>query len=255
VRDFEGRVGVVTGGGRGIGAAVAWAMARRRMRVVVSDVEAARPDDVAAALRADGAEAMGLPCDVRDPAQLDALAAATLGRYGRVDLVCNNAGVVTGGRTWEIGLDQWDRVLGVNLWGVIHGIRSFVPHLLENADGGHVVNVASMASVQPVPGIAPYNVSKHGVLALSETLAADLRAAGSAVGVTVVMPGRVATGIGRPSGEPVPDQSAADEPGLLDADTVAEQIMAAVEAERLYLFTHPDRLGGVEARFAAILGH
>jgi NAD(P)-dependent dehydrogenase (short-subunit alcohol dehydrogenase family) len=254
VRNFEGKVAVVTGGGRGIGLALAETMAQRGMRVVVSDLEPAHPDRVATRLRTAGrADVEGVVCDVRDTAQVDRLAHTTVERFGRVDVICNNAGVVAGGRAWEIPADAWRRVLDVNLWGVINGVRSFVPLLLANPDGGHVVNVASMASVITVPGIAPYNVSKHGVLALSETLRADLRAAGSSVGVTVVMPGRVSTGIGLPSGAEPPafDES---EPGLLTAETVAERVMAAVEADQLYLFTHPDSLDSVGARFAAILG-
>ncbi len=254
MEEFAGKVGVVTGAGRGIGQAVAQAMGRRGMRVVVSDVEAAHPARVARTLVGDGIDAIGVECDVRDSQQMEQLAAVTLERFGRVDLLCNNAGVVTGGRTWEIPLEHWARVLDVNLWGVIHGIHTFVPLLIENGRGGHVVNVGSLASVTPVPGIAPYNVAKHGVLALSETLAADLRAAGSAVGVTVVMPGRVATGIGLPSGEAPPDVDGDPDAGILSAEAVASKIMAAVEADQLYLFTHPERMEDIEARFAAILG-
>jgi NAD(P)-dependent dehydrogenase (short-subunit alcohol dehydrogenase family) len=253
MREFGGRVGVVTGAGRGIGLAVAAAMADRGMRVVLSDVEAAHPAQVAEPLREGGADVVGVVCDVTDPEQVDALAATTMERFGRVDLVCNNAGVVTGGPAWEIGLDQWRRVLGVNLWGVIHGVRSFVPLLLENPDGGHVVNVASMAAVVPWPAIAPYNVSKHGVLALSETLLGDLRAAGSTIGVSVVMPGRVATGIGLPSGAPAPATNQDAEPGIISADAAAARIMAAVEEGQLYVFTH-ERLDQVESRFDAIIG-
>jgi len=223
------------------------------MRVVLADLEAARPEREAQRLRGGGAEAVGMVCDVSDPEQVQGLAEKTIGRFGRVDLLCSNAGVVSGGRTWEISLKAWTRVLSVNLWGAIHAIRSFVPLLTENPDGGHVVNVASLASVSPVPGIAPYNVSKFGLLALSETLQADLREAGSTVGVTVVMPGRVATGIGLPSGAPVPEIDPKDEPGIMTADSVAEQIMRAVEDETLYLFTHPDRMARVEERFNAIL--
>jgi NAD(P)-dependent dehydrogenase (short-subunit alcohol dehydrogenase family) len=253
MREFTGRVGVVTGAGRGIGLALVGAMVQRGMRVVLSDVEAARPVEVAESLRDGGAEVAGVVCDVRAPDEVEALAAETVQRFGRVDLLCNNAGVVTGGKAWEISLDEWNRVLAVNLWGVIHGIRSFVPRLLANPDGGHVVNVASMAAVVPWPAIAPYNVSKHGVLALSETLLGDLRATESTIGVSVVMPGRVATGIGLPSGAPAPDFDDQAEPGMLRADTVAGQIMAAVEDDRLYVFTQPDRLEAVEARFDAIL--
>jgi NAD(P)-dependent dehydrogenase (short-subunit alcohol dehydrogenase family) len=253
MREFTGKAGVVTGAARGIGLALASAMAQRGMRVVLCDVAAAHPQRVAEGLRDGGAEVVGMVCDVSDPAQVDELATRTIERFGRVDLVCNNAGVVAGGRAWEIGLDDWRRVLGVNLWGAIHGVRSFVPLLLQNPDGGHVVNVASLAAVVPWPAIAPYNVSKHGVLALSETLLGDLRAVGSTVGVSVVMPGRVATGIGLPSGAPAPEIDEDAEPGILSAEVVAAQIMEAVEEERLYVFTHTDRMEQVEARFEAIV--
>ena len=254
MREFSDKVGVVTGAGRGIGLAFARALAQRGMRVVVSDVSAAEPERSAGALRGEGLEAVGIVCDVTDPGQVDQLAQTTLERFGRVDLLCNNAGVVSGGPTWEIPLENWNRVLGVNLWGAIHGVHTFVPLLLANDTGGHVVNVASVAAVIPVRGIAPYNVSKHGVLALSETLDADLRAVGSSVGVTVVMPGRVATSLGLPSGEPDPDGETTEaEAGVLTPGQVAERIMAAVENEELFCFTHGD-LEYVEARFGRILG-
>jgi NAD(P)-dependent dehydrogenase (short-subunit alcohol dehydrogenase family) len=253
MKEFEGRVGVVTGAGRGIGLAMARTMARHGMRVVLSDLEPAQPERAANALRGEGSEVVGMVCDVSDPTQVEELATRTVERFGRVDLLCNNAGVVAGGRTWDISLDDWRRVLSVNLWGAIHGVRSFIPLLMAQPGGGHVVNVASLAAVNPWPAIAPYNVSKQGLLALSETLLGDLRAVGSSVGVTVVMPGRVATGIGLPSGEPVPDYHLDTEPGMLSAESVADQIMEAVERDQLYLFTHPDRMEQIEARFDAIL--
>jgi NAD(P)-dependent dehydrogenase (short-subunit alcohol dehydrogenase family) len=256
VRDFSGKVGVVTGAGRGIGHAVARAMVQRGMVVVLSDVEAAQPAHAAALLGGES-EAIGVVCDVTEPGQVGALAELTMERFGRVDLLCNNAGVVAGGRTWEIPLEDWNRVLSVNLWGAIHCVHAFVPLMVGNESGGHVVNVASMAAVTPVPGIAPYNVSKYGLLALSETLHADLQRAGSSVGVTVVMPGRVATSLGSPSGEPDPepgDEVAAAHAGVLTTDAVADQIVHAVEGDQLYLFTHGDHLELVEARFSRILG-
>jgi NAD(P)-dependent dehydrogenase (short-subunit alcohol dehydrogenase family) len=256
MRDFSGKVGVVTGAGRGIGHAVARAMMQRGMTVVLSDVEAGQPARAATALGGEP-DALGVVCDVTDPGQVRALAELTMERFGRVDLLCNNAGVVAGGRTWEIPLQDWNRVLSVNLWGAIHCIHAFVPLMVGNESGGHVVNVASVAAVTPVPGIAPYNVSKYGLLALSETLHADLQGAGSSVGVTVVMPGRVATSLGFPSEEPDPepgDEVAAAAAGVLTTEAVADQILHAVERDQLYLFTHGDRLEDVEARFTRILG-
>jgi len=157
MNEFEARVGVVTGAGRGIGLAMAEAMGRRGMHVVLSDLEPAQPERAAKALRAEGSDVVGMVCDVSDPTQVEDLATWTVERFGRVDLLCNNAGIVAGGRTWDISLDNWRRVLSVNLWGAIHGVRSFVPLLMANPDGGHVVNVASMAAVNPWPAIAPYN--------------------------------------------------------------------------------------------------
>ena len=131
--------------------------------------------------------------DVGDPDAVQALAERTISRFGAVHLLCNNAGIIRAGRVWELSLNDWDAVLRVDLMGVIYGLRSFVPLLLASGEEGHVVNVASMASVVPVPGISPYNVSKHGVLALSETLYAELTQMAAPIGVSVVMPGRVAT--------------------------------------------------------------
>lgn len=253
MRELQGRVGVVTGAARGIGRGLAQAMVAEGMRVVMSDLPSPQLEASAARLAESGGEVVAIGCDVSDPEAVAALAAATIDAFGDVNLLCNNAGVMAGGRTWELSLGDWHRVLDVNLWGAIHGIRSFVPLLLESAHGGHVVNVASMAAVMAVPGIAPYNVSKHGVLALSETLRADLVAAGADIGVTVVLPGRVATGLGQPPGTDPPSAARAGEEGVLSPETVGRQVMGAVKEDRLFLFTHPDRLGGVQARFAAIL--
>jgi NAD(P)-dependent dehydrogenase (short-subunit alcohol dehydrogenase family) len=255
MKDFAGRVGVVTGSARGIGFALARALLQRGMHMVVSDVGAARPARAAEVLAAqvEGTDVVGVVCDVTDVSDVQALAHRALERHGRIDLLCNNAGIVAGGPTWSIPLATWRQVLDVNLLGAIHTTHVFVPHLMENPAGGHVVNVASLAAVTPVRGIAPYNVAKHGLLALSETLSADLEAAGSRVGVTVVMPGRVATALGRPSGEADPDASGA-EPGVLSPGAVSELIVRAVEDDQLYLFTHPERMGDVKARFAAITG-
>ena len=158
-----------------------------------------------------------------------------------------------GGRTWELSLEDWDAVLRVNLLGVIHGVHSFVPLLLASGEEGHVINVASMAAVVPVPGISPYNVSKHGVLALSEVLHAELLETGAPVGVSIVMPGRVRTRLGGPK------DSAADselpvsvEPGVLEPADVARHVLDAMREGRLYVFTHAERVDDARSRFARI---
>ena len=155
---------------------------------------------------------------------------------------------------WELSLNDWDAVLRVDLMGVIYGLRSFVPLLLASGEEGHVVNVASMASVVPVPGISPYNVSKHGVLALSETLHAELTQMGASIGVSVVMPGRVATriGQGQSSAESAPTEPGVTEPGVIEPAEVGRQVVEAVRQGRLYVFTHPERIAEARERFARI---
>ncbi len=205
--------------------------------------------------------------DVADADAVEALARAALVRFGAVHLIVNNAGIIRPGRTWELPLADWERVIQVNLLGVVHGVRTFVPLLLAAAgrgEEGHVVNVASMAAVVPVPWIGPYNVAKHGVLALSETLQAELGAAGASVGVTVVMPGRVRTRLGRPRATP-PAMAAttattraatggppSPSPASWNPTRSGRQVVAAVREGRLHLFTHPERIPEVEARFARI---
>ena len=252
--ELGGKVAVVTGAARGIGLGVAAALADAGMKVVLSDLASPTLEAAARGLAERGAEVAALPCDVRDAGAVQGLAAQSVERFGSVHLVCNNAGVMVSGRAWELSLEDWHRVLDVNLWGVIHGVRAFVPHLIEAPGGGHVVNVASRAAVTPVAAIAPYNVSKHGVLALSETLKLDLQAAGADVGVTVVMPGRVATSLGlRPPGEPPAEQAADEERHVLSPDTVGKQVVAAVRRDQLYLFTHEHLRSSVERRFQRIL--
>jgi NAD(P)-dependent dehydrogenase (short-subunit alcohol dehydrogenase family) len=258
MEELAGRVAVVTGAAGGIGLAVAEAFAGERMDVVLADVDERRLARAAERLRDRGARAEAVVTDVGDPAQVDALADATLSRFGAVHVVCNNAGTIRPGRTWELPLADWDFVLRVNLLGVVHGVHTFVPLLLESGAPGHVVNVASMAAVVPVPGIGPYNVSKHGVLALSEVLHAELRAMGAPIGVTVVMPGRVRTRLGLPdAGDDDDDQQPAApepaEPGVIEPSDVGRQIVEAVRADRLHLFTHPERVDDVRARFARII--
>jgi NAD(P)-dependent dehydrogenase (short-subunit alcohol dehydrogenase family) len=151
----------------------------------------------------------------------------------------NNAGIVNGGNSWELSLDDWHRVLDINLLGVIHGVHAFVPLILASGDEGHIVNTASMAAVLPIPNIAPYVVAKHGVLGLSDVLRAELKAIGAPVGVSVVMPGMIRTGL-----NPI---------GTLGPDVVARNVVDAIKHRRDYVFTDDHSTAEVEARLQAIL--
>jgi NAD(P)-dependent dehydrogenase (short-subunit alcohol dehydrogenase family) len=193
--ELEGRTAVVTGAASGMGYAFAEAFLAQGMRVVAADVEAPALADAAERLgQAAGSDnVLAVHTDVTDPDSVEALRDAAIERFGRVNVVCNNAGV--GGVRDPIGrldLSDWQWVLGVNLWGVIHGCQAFLPHLMEHGDG-HLVNTASIAGHVSLPFMGPYNVSKHGVVTLSETILHELAHASSTVGVSVLCPGFVAT--------------------------------------------------------------
>src|SRR3954471_7231696 len=194
MNELEGKVAVVTGGASGIGRAVAERLAGEGMRLVIADVEEAALAETEKAFADKGAEVLAVRTDVSDGAAVDALRDQTLERFGAVHLIHNNAGVGSGGPIWTLTEADWAWVLGVNLWGVIHGIRAFVPLLVEQGEG-HVVNTASMAGLISTPMMAPYNASKHAVVTISETLHYDLQLAGSPVRVSVLCPGVVQTRI------------------------------------------------------------
>ena len=190
-----GQVAVVTGGAGGLGFALAEAFAARGLGVVLAGVNADRIAEAVRRLEATGASVLGVPTDVRFADQLEQLATATLERFGRVDVVCNNAGVYSSpAPMWEVDENNWRWVMSVNLGGVINGVRAFVPHLVAQ-DSGHVVNVSSMAGISIGPCHGPYFASKHAVVALSEGLSMELAEVSPNVGVTVVCPGQVITGV------------------------------------------------------------
>ena len=191
--ELHGKVGVVTGAGSGIGRAVALAFAHDGMKVVLADIQADALDDAVAEVTATGAEAIGVVTDVSDAAAIEALAAATIDAYGAVHVVHNNAGVVTAGPLETLTDDDWNWVLGVDLWSVIYGIRTFLP-LIREAGEGHIVNTASTAGLQANPNIGPYNVAKFGVVALTETLALELGPE-AAINASVLCPGAINTRI------------------------------------------------------------
>lgn len=267
MRDLQGRVAVVTGGASGIGLGMAERFASEGMRVVLADIERGSLDEAAGKLEAKGAEVLSVETDVADVDAMDALAAKTLERFGAVHVVCNNAGVGGGGPTWELTTEDWEFVLGPDLWGVIHGVRVFAKHLVAQNEG-HIVNTASMAGLVSVPGLGPYNVAKHGVVTLSETLYGELRQAGLKVGVSVLCPGFVKTRIfesqrHRPEGWTEPERDPEETKlretmleqvlaGAMDPAEVARQVVEAIREDRFYILTHPGSKLAVEHRLGAI---
>jgi NAD(P)-dependent dehydrogenase (short-subunit alcohol dehydrogenase family) len=248
--DFAGRVAVVTGGASGIGLALAQRFGAEGMRVVVGDIEQEALAAAVAGLEADGVDVLGVECDVSDAEQMQALAAAALDRYGAVHVFCNNAGVGTGGLSYEAPIETWRWVLDVNLWGPIHGVRTFVPILMRNEDA-HIVNTASVAGLVAPAFMGPYNVAKHGVVALSETLFHELAMAGSGVKVHVLCPGWVNTRIAEAERNRPDRYSAAAETdtGLtdvlrgflaagMDPAEVAGKVVDALRANRFWILTH-----------------
>jgi len=267
VRDLPGKVAVVTGAASGIGKAMCNAFVARGMKVVMADVEEPALQGACAELAEGGAEVVASYCDVSDQSSVEALAEESFSRFGAVHLVCNNAGVASGGPSWEQPLSAWEWVLGVNLWGVVHGVRSFLPRLIDQGEG-HVVNTASMAGLIPLPMAAPYSVSKHGVVALSETLYFELKLLGKPVGVSVLCPGWVSTQIGdaernwpaklgAPPTEGEDASVAAASRDLMrtviasgmDPAEVASKVVDAVIEGRFWILTHPEMGKAVTERY------
>lgn len=208
------------------------AFARRGMRLVLADIDSVRLAGTVAELRTKGTDTIGVLTDVRDPLAVDALAAAALDAFGRVDIACNNAGVFTLDTQWETSLDDWRRVVDVNLWGVVHGIRTFAPLLLDNPNGGRIVNTASMGGLVAGPFMGPYSTTKHALVGLSKGLRQELDArSGGRVGVTVVCPGRVRTPIIENLDRP-PESSTAVAPDVRAVlDAMRDQIASGITAD------------------------
>jgi NAD(P)-dependent dehydrogenase (short-subunit alcohol dehydrogenase family) len=266
MKDLKGKVAVVTGAASGLGRAMALAFADEGMHVALGDV--ADVSDTFAQVEAKGVSALALRVDVSRQEDVERFAQLVDRDLGGADLVCNNAGVSPLAAAWEGSLGDWQWIVGVNLWGVIHGVRSFVPRLMARGSG-HVVNTASVAGLISPPGSAAYNVTKHAVVAYSETLHHDLRERGSAVGVSVLCPAYVPTGIAdsernRPANvEPSVKTKEtlaraqmlkkAVASGRLSADDVARAVVQAVKDERFYVLTHPRIKGAIRARMDDIL--
>jgi NAD(P)-dependent dehydrogenase (short-subunit alcohol dehydrogenase family) len=266
MKDLKGKVAAVTGAASGLGRAMALAFADQGMNVALADV--ADTSDTFAQVEERGVSALSMKLDVSQAAEVEAFAKLIDRDFGGAHVVCNNAGVSPLGTAWEMSVGDWQWIMGVNLWGVVHGVKSFAPRLMAR-DEGHIVNTASVAGFINPPGTAAYNVTKHAVVALSETLFHDLRERNSRVGVSLLCPAYVPTGIAdsernRPAGvEPTvkTKETLAREAmlrkavnsGRLSADDVARAVVQAVKDERFYVLTHPRIKGAIRARMEDIL--
>lgn len=267
---FEGKVAVVTGAGSGIGQAMAVAFAAEGMKLVLADIEAGALEETAEQLRASGAEVFAVTADVSVASDVDRIGNAAMDLFGAVHVACNNAGVSGGGLSWEIDLATWKWILDVDLWGVIHGVHTFTPLIIASG-GGHIVNTASMAGLTSNPGMGPYNVAKHGVVTLSETMSIELQMAHPEVGVSVLCPGWVRTRINesernRPDVDATGELQETDE-GLLALKEmvnnwiaeglqpahVASLVVDAIRNNRFYVLTHPEWQGMIRDRVDRML--
>jgi len=270
MREFNGKAAFVTGGASGIGLALGRAFAEAGMRVMLADIETEALDAAVASLAGLGPGVRGVVCDVSDPDSVERAAAAAFAAFGEVHVVCNNAGVGAGGGIDRISLADWRWVLDVNLMGVLHGIRTFLPHLRAHGRGGHFVNTASMAGMISGLGFSAYAASKFAVVAMSEGLAIELKPLG--IGVSVLCPGFVRTRIlesGRNRQERYGDPSAVAEiagaasaaatqmaelvRNGVDPQEVARRVLGAIRNDELYVFTDALMRGPLEARLQGIL--
>jgi NAD(P)-dependent dehydrogenase (short-subunit alcohol dehydrogenase family) len=262
--NLAGKAAFITGAASGIGFAMARVFAREGMRVALGDVEQGRLDGAVQQLADSGCDVVGVQVDVTDRGSVARARDAVLDAYGTVHLLCNNAGVNVPGPLHEVSYKDWDWVMGVNLWGVVHGVHEFLPELMQHGSGAHVVNTASVGGLVGMRGLGIYNATKFGVVGMTEALRADMEQCG--VGVSVLCPGIVSTSLGtsernRPAhlrdadadAEQATAEAADAAPGPgTDPLDLAEQVLAAVQANQFFINTHPEFRPIVGQRHAAI---
>jgi NAD(P)-dependent dehydrogenase (short-subunit alcohol dehydrogenase family) len=274
MKQFKGRTAVITGAASGFGLETARIAAREGMNVVMADVQADALDRAAAEIEGLGAKVLAQRVDVSQAAQVEALAATARERFGAPHFVFNNAGVAGGGLVWESSLQDWQWVLGVNLMGVVHGVHAFTPMMLEAAAAdaayeGHIVNTSSMAGLLSAPNMGVYNVSKHAVVTLTETLYQDLALVTDQVTASVLCPYFVPTGIaqshrnrpqdlkgGKPTRSQLVAQAMSDKAvgsGKVTAEEVAQKVFDALRDKRFYIYSHPQALKGVQTRLDDVM--
>jgi NAD(P)-dependent dehydrogenase (short-subunit alcohol dehydrogenase family) len=276
IQDFKHKTAVLTGAGSGFGLECARIGAALGMNLVLVDVQQDALDRVAAEMEAAGAEVLAMRVDVSKADQMEALAEATMRRFGAPHFVFNNAGVGSGGLVWENTVADWEWVLGVNVMGVVHGVRVFTPMMLEAAAKdpayqGHIVNTASMAGLLNAPNMGVYNVSKHAVVALSETLYQDLALVTDQISASVLCPFFVPTGISqshrnrpadlrvpgvRPTRSQLIGQAMSDKAvgsGKVTAADVAQKVFDAIAANQFYIYSHPKSIASVQVRMEDVL--
>ena len=271
MQEFKDRVAVITGGASGIGLALARRFAREGVKLVLADIEEDALRKVEQEFRKSGVPVLAIRTDVSRGQDVERLAEKTLATFGAVHIVCNNAGVAPGGVVWESTTADWEWVLGVNVWGVIHGLRVFVPMMLRQDTPCHIVNTASVAGLLSVPGMGIYCVSKHAVVTLSECLYHDLVERKAQIGVSVLCPAYVPTGIvdserNRPAllRNPTRARSPEDiereeqvrhavQSGRVSADMVAEMVFDGIRKDQFYILTHQRIKPAIAARMEDIL--
>ena len=267
MRDFHDKVAFVTGAASGLGFALARAFGRARMKVMLADIDVDGLENAVDELKKDQISARGVECDVSDRVSVQHAAAETLAAFGKVHVVCNNAGPTSGGPLELITPGDCDWIIGVDVMGTIYGCQTFLPHIRAHGEGGHIVSTASVLGMIPAPGIAIHNAAKAAIISLSQTLAAEL--AGTSIGVSVLVPGFMRTRIAdrehidrnRPKrfGERTPhspqgeEQLAALVRAGMDPNEVAEKVMHGIKENQLYIFSHPEWRSTLEAHFQQIL--